>query len=332
MLRIFPDMFEPLFCGSEKIPHNSRQISRVLGWRTQWVHLSLYDLCANTTRELTEFVSGLTEFAQKLSEFSGLRNSTLETLDGRNRAIVIAESLARVIAAIRIASVRWLSYLPPKNTEFGPRRPCVRCAAVRIARLAFVGVAFVPRGTAEWLARVDRVRWLAIPEGPTIKKFNLARIFNILNPEGPTIKKLWSRSKFSISIEIFDLARNFNLDVSISPQKIGPRWVARSKISFSIEIYNLDRNLVFFWSLGPLGTQHFFTPVFCLLWGPPNPKNLLRLFFASKIILFSEVIFKDPPKHTLENKLKNNLARLFLFFEVIFASRGYFWKIASKDS
>ena len=57
-----------------------------------------------------------------------------------------------------------------------------------------------------------------------------------------------SRSKFLISLESFDL------DVSISPQKIGPRWVARSKISFSIEIFNLDRNLEFFWSLGPLGT------------------------------------------------------------------------------
>ena len=34
-------------------------------------------------------------------------------LDGRNRAIVITESLARVIAAIRIASVRWRSYPPP---------------------------------------------------------------------------------------------------------------------------------------------------------------------------------------------------------------------------
>ena len=49
-----------------------------------------------------------------------------------------------------------------------------------------------------------------------------------------------SRSKFLISLE------NFNLDVSISPQKIGPQWVARSKISFSIEIFNLDRNLEFF--------------------------------------------------------------------------------------
>ena len=36
-------------------------------------------------------------------------------LDGRNRDIVIAESLARVIAAIRIASVRWWSYLPREH-------------------------------------------------------------------------------------------------------------------------------------------------------------------------------------------------------------------------
>ena len=80
------------------------------------------------------------------------------SLDGRNRARVIAESLARVIAAIRITSVRWQSYFHPKNTELGPRRPCGRCAAIRIARLVFVGVVFVPRGTAEWLARVDCVR------------------------------------------------------------------------------------------------------------------------------------------------------------------------------
>ena len=36
------------------------------------------------------------------------------SLDGRNRAIVIAEALARVIVAIRIASVHWRSYLPPE--------------------------------------------------------------------------------------------------------------------------------------------------------------------------------------------------------------------------
>ena len=42
-------------------------------------------------------------------------NSCWENLDGRNRAIAIAESLARVIAAIRIASESWRSYLPPKH-------------------------------------------------------------------------------------------------------------------------------------------------------------------------------------------------------------------------
>ena len=34
------------------------------------------------------------------------------TLDGGDRAMDIAESLARVVAAIRISSVRWQSYLP----------------------------------------------------------------------------------------------------------------------------------------------------------------------------------------------------------------------------
>ena len=38
--------------------------------------------------------------------------------DGRNRAIVIAESLARVIAAIRITSVRRQSYLPLETQNF----------------------------------------------------------------------------------------------------------------------------------------------------------------------------------------------------------------------
>ena len=52
-----------------------------------------------------------------------------------------------------------LPNIPSENTEFGRRRPCVRCCiAIRIARLVFVGVVFVPRGTAEWLTRVDCVR------------------------------------------------------------------------------------------------------------------------------------------------------------------------------
>ena len=79
------------------------------------------------------------------------------SLDGRNHAIVIAESLARVIAAIRIASVCWRSDIP-QNTQISPHRPCVRCAAIRIARLALTRLTSVSRGTAEWLARVDCVR------------------------------------------------------------------------------------------------------------------------------------------------------------------------------
>ena len=53
----------------------------------------------------------------------------------------------------------WYGISPPRNTEISRHRPCVRCATIRIARLAFIRLAFVPRGTAEWLARVDRVRW-----------------------------------------------------------------------------------------------------------------------------------------------------------------------------
>ena len=76
-------------------------------------------------------------------------------LDGRHRARVIAESLARVIAAIRITSVRWWSYLPQKTQYLVLVDPAFD--ALR-SRLAVVGVVFVPRGLAEWLARVDCVR------------------------------------------------------------------------------------------------------------------------------------------------------------------------------
>ena len=73
--------------------------------------------------------------------------------------------------------------------------------------------------------------------------FPALRLGVVLYPRGPNDQKKFdldqnfrSRSKFLISLEIF------NLDVSISPQKIGPQWVARSKIhsrskfSISIEI------------------------------------------------------------------------------------------------
>ena len=92
--------------------------------------------------------------AQKRGEFGGRKG---QILDGRNRARVIAESLARVIAAIRVAFVG--GHISSQNTEMSPHRPCVRCAAIRIARLAFIRVVFVPLGPAEWPARVDRVRW-----------------------------------------------------------------------------------------------------------------------------------------------------------------------------
>ena len=44
-----------------------------------------------------------------------IQASIVADLDGRNRARAIADSLARVIAAIRITSVRWRSYLPLKT-------------------------------------------------------------------------------------------------------------------------------------------------------------------------------------------------------------------------
>ena len=54
--------------------------------------------------------------------------------------------------------VRWWLYLLSKHSEIGPHRPCVRCAAIRIVQLAFILTTFVPHGSADWPARVDRVR------------------------------------------------------------------------------------------------------------------------------------------------------------------------------
>ena len=53
----------------------------------------------------------------------------------------------------------------PQNTEMSPHRPCVCCAVIRIARLVFIRVVFVPRGTAEWpreLTAIAKRRRLAI--------------------------------------------------------------------------------------------------------------------------------------------------------------------------
>ena len=80
------------------------------------------------------------------------------SLDGRNRAIVIAVSLA-IELSLRFESLAFVgSHISLENTEISPHRPCVRCAAIRIAQLAFIRLTFVPHGIAEWLARVHRVR------------------------------------------------------------------------------------------------------------------------------------------------------------------------------
>ena len=63
-------------------------------------------------------------------------------------------------------------------------------------------------------------------------------------PRGPNDQKVQSRSKFTISIEIFNLARYFESRRLDFPTKKGPRWVARSRVSISLEIW------IFFWSLG----------------------------------------------------------------------------------
>ena len=46
------------------------------------------------------------------------RRRSVLSLDGRDRAIVIAESLARVVATIGITSVRWRSYLALKHRNW----------------------------------------------------------------------------------------------------------------------------------------------------------------------------------------------------------------------
>ena len=82
-------------------------------------------------------------------------------LDGRNRARVVAESLARVIAAIRITSVRWRSYFPLKTQNLVLVDPAFVALRFESRDRRTLGVVFFPRGPAEWPARVDpdRVRW-----------------------------------------------------------------------------------------------------------------------------------------------------------------------------
>ena len=100
--------------------------------------------------------------------------------------------------------------------------------------------------------RVSRRTHWDLSSEPVLSKQYSARS---LNPEGPTIKKIQFRSKFSISIDIFNLARKFqSRRLDFPPQK------GRAAVGGSLENYMLARNLqsrsksqMFFWSLGPLG-------------------------------------------------------------------------------
>ena len=60
------------------------------------------------------------------------------------------------------------------------------------------------------------------------------------------------------------------------------------------------------------------------------PKNLLRLFFASKIIFIFEVIFKDPPIIGFKASIKITSQGYFLFFKVIFCLARLFLKNSLK--
>ena len=81
-------------------------------------------------------------------------------LDGRNRASVIAESLARVIAAIRITSIRWRSYLTLITQSLVLVGPAFVALRFESRDWPFLGCStvFVPLGPAAWPARADRVR------------------------------------------------------------------------------------------------------------------------------------------------------------------------------
>ena len=59
------------------------------------------------------------------------------------------------------------------------------------------------------------------------------------------------------------------------------------------------------------------------------PKNLLKLFFALKII-FYEVIFRDPPKILFKTSIKITSRSYFYFSRLFFTSRGYFLKNSLK--
>ena len=60
-----------------------------------------------------------------------------------------------------------------------------------------------------------------------------------VHPKGPNLEKFQDRLKFSISLENFNLAWNFQSWPPEFPTKIGVWWVARLKISSSLENFKI---------------------------------------------------------------------------------------------
>ena len=114
------------------------------------------------------------------------------------------------------------------------------------------------------------------------------------SPEGPTIKKNQSRSKFSISIENFNLARKFQSRRLDFPTK------NRAAVGGSLENLILARNFQSrseFWSLGPLGfslrkskkSQNSLDLSCLQIWHAKSPNNYeiasLLFFFCVFVIV-----------------------------------------------
>ena len=107
---------------------------------------------------------------------------------------------------MRFESLAFVGGHIPPATEISPHRPCVHCAAIRIARLASIGATSVPRGTAEWPPRVDRIRWTrgfvmrTIPESEVQAKWarNAAKSWQMFffSNSRPWISTIIGRKKF----------------------------------------------------------------------------------------------------------------------------------------
>ena len=125
-------------------------------------------------------------------------------------------------------------------------------------------------------------------------------------PKGPKIEKIQDRPP--------------GLKISIStPSKPLFLWVI---LKVRIEIFNRDWN---FQSRMEIFNRDWFFSIF-----GPSLRIFWGYFLPWKLFLFSEVIFKDPPKIAFKTSIKNNLARLFLFFEVIFCLARLFLKNSLK--